>query len=116
MKSTSATPGPHSLTASELNIVVQGMDQEPNDEQVAVVSVEVEFEVPYFCLTEKEAETPGIAETCAHITALGNLWIALRGVGYDVGELLESIESRYQGEGLISAELLQNELINTIEH
>ena len=97
------------------NVTVSGIVVEPNDEQLATVSVEVEFDVPFYCLTEDERQKPVVAETCAHIPALGNLWIALRRVGYDVGELLELIESRYQGEGLISAELLQNELINTIE-
>ncbi len=79
------------------DVTVSGILVEPNDEQLATVSVQVEFADPFYCLTEDQRQTPG-AETCAHMTALGNLWIALRRVGCDAGELLESIEARYQNE------------------
>ena len=60
--------------------------------QSAKVAIDVEFDVPDVkCLNEDE--TLVIAETQAHIAALSKLWIALRLVGFDVRELIESIES-----------------------
>ena len=70
------------------DIAVGGIAVERTSEQSAIVSVEVEYDMPDLDdMTEEET-----ADSMATLAALNNLWLLFRLQGWSVKELLDTIE------------------------